>query len=48
MTRVFSNLRRHNPAFDLSRAMEPVPAELRSPLRDEVREHVESLVGRFA
>ncbi|KAE8784904.1 hypothetical protein D1007_41435 [Hordeum vulgare] len=47
LTCIFSNLHCLDPTFDLSRTMEPVPAELRSPLRDEVHEHEESLVRKF-
>ena len=37
LTRVFSNLHRRDPPFDLLRVIEPLPADLRDPLWDEVR-----------
>lgn len=47
VTRLFSNLRCHDRAFDLSLLVEPVPVELQGPLRDEVRGHVNFLTEQF-
>ena len=47
LTLVFSNLCRLVPELDLQRVVEPVPAESRRLLRDEVRTYVDALVARY-
>ena len=47
VTLVFSNLRRLAPEHDLRHIVEPTPIESHHLLRDELRPHVDTLVGRY-